>query len=329
MSASKREADSGRQRSANVVDAITKPFSAEALVAVVAHALAKYDPEGPLLGEEAIDLGLLSLVPDTAPPPPESEVVDPGAAALAGDLRLVGLADVLALLAEESHTGILRIFRDDARLRIYFRRGRIDFANAEGVPEEFLLGRFLRKTQALDEDTLVAALEARRSLPSPDGQPILLGRFLVERGLVAARDLARAVSLQSSALIFESLRWGAGRFTFMPSADLPAPADDAGLQLSVPALLLEGYRRVDEWRLIERELGDFDSIFVREEERLAGLPRGKLTRDEVAVFELCDGRRTVRELLDRSPLGAFDTIKMLYRLLKIRVIRRRVPPVAA
>jgi hypothetical protein len=37
----------------------------------------------------------------------------------------------------------------------------------------------------------------------------------------------------------------------------------------------------------------------------------------------------VRELLDRSPLGAFDTIKMLYRLLKIRVIRRRVPPVAA
>lgn len=329
MSAYKGDVQDERTRPPNVVDAISKPFSAEALVAVVTHALAKHDPQAPLLGEEAIDLSLLSLVPETAPPPPESEVVDPAVAALAGDLRLIGLADVLTLLSEEGHTGTLRVARDDARLRVYFRRGRIEFANAEGVPEEFLLGRFLRKTGAVDEETLVAALEARRSLPSPDGQPLLLGRFLVDRGLVSARDLGRAVGLQTTALVFESLRWGAGRFTFMPAADLPGPALDAALGLSVPALLLEGFRRVDEWRLIERELGDFDSVFVREEERLAGLPKGQLTRDELTVWGLCDGRRTVRELLDRSPLGAFDTIKMLYRLLKIRVIRRRVPPVAA
>ena len=85
---------------------------------------------------------------------------------------------------------------------------------------------------------------------------------------------------------------------------------------------------MDEWRLIEREIGDFDQVFVREEEQLLGLGRGRLAREEQAVLELVDGRRSVRDLLDRSALGAFDTTKMLYRLLKLRLIRRRLVPIA-
>jgi hypothetical protein len=96
----------------------------------------------------------------------------------------------------------------------------------------------------------------------------------------------------------------------------------------VPPLLLEGFRRVDEWRLIEREVGDFDVIFLRDEDRVEGFGRGRLTREEISILDLCDGRRTVREIIDRSQLGAFDTTKMLYRLSRTRLVRRRVAPVA-
>ena len=34
-------------------------------------------------------------------------------------------------------------------------------------------------------------------------------------------------------------------------------------------MLLEGYRRVDEWRVIEREIADLDEIFVRNENKIA------------------------------------------------------------
>jgi hypothetical protein len=174
----------------------------------------------------------------------------------------------------------------------------------------------------------VAALEARQSLRPAEGETSLFGAFLVQRGLVTGSDLARAIALQTSALVFEGLRWGAGRFAFEPRTELPRAADQAALALQVPSLLLEGFRRVDEWRLIEREMGDFDQVFVREEERLARLGRGRLAREEQVVLELVDGRRSVRDLLDRSALGAFDTTKMLYRLLKLRLIRRRLAPIA-
>ena len=326
--------DGRAPRPANLFDAISKPFSPEALLAVTGHVLARRrqseDDIPTDVGQEA-GSGSLSAVLQATPPPDDShsaQLARDAAAALGGDLRIVALSDVLTLLADEGQTGLLAVSLDNARLRIYLRKGLVDFATAEGIPEEFLLGRFLVKTGALDSDTLVAALEARQSLPPAEGETSLFGAFLVQRGLVTGPDLARAVALQTSALVFEGLRWGAGRFAFEPRTELPGAADQAALALQVPSLLLEGFRRVDEWRLIEREMGDFDQVFVREDERLARLGRGRLAREEQVVLELVDGRRSLRDLLDRSALGAFDTTKMLYRLLKLRLIRRRLAPIA-
>jgi hypothetical protein len=248
-------------------------------------------------------------------------------AALSGDLGIISLADILGLLDAEAQTGVLSIRRADAHLQVFFASGRIDLATAHGVPEEFLLGRFLVRGGALAAPTLAAALTARNAESSVDKQT-LLGKFLVDKGYLAQTALRRILSLQTAALIFESLRWGAGRFGFAAAHELPELATDAGLGLAVPPLLLEGFRRVDEWRLIEREVGDFDVIFLRDEERVEGFGRGRLTRDEQSVLDLCDGRRTVREIIDRSQLGAFDTTKMLYRLSRTRLVRRRVAPVA-
>lgn len=316
----------------NVSDAIRKPFTPEALVAVVAHALAKRAPrEGVPEGGEA-DVDSLSLLPrEPAATPNDGGVADPTSdpnAALAGDLAVIALADLLSLLDSELQTGTLSILRKDARLRIYLSGGRIAFATAEGVPDEFLLGRFLVRAGALDTDTLASALEARRSSVGEGETLPLLGSYLVDSGLVPVAALARAVTMQTAALVFESLRWGAGRFAFAPLPELPSPARDAGADLAVPALLMEGFRRVDEWRLIEREVGHFDRVFVRDEERVSDFGRGRLTREELAVLELCDGRRSVRDVIDRAQLGAFDTTKMLYRLLRTRLIRGRVAPVA-
>jgi CheY-like chemotaxis protein len=318
-------------RPANLFDAISKPFSPEALLAVTGHVLARrrqIEDDVPTdVGQDA-GSGSLSSALQQTPPPTDAQLARDAAAALSGDLRIVALSDVLTLLADEGQTGVLGVTLERARLRIYLRKGLLDFASAEGIPEEFLLGRFLVKTGALDSDTLVAALEARQSLPPAEGETSLFGAFLVQRGLVTSPNLARALTLQTSALVFEGLRWGAGRFAFEPQAQLSGAADQAALALQIPSLLLEGFRRVDEWRLIEREMGDFDQVFVREEERLAGLGRGRLAREEQVVLELVDGRRSVRDLLDRSMLGAFDTTKMLYRLLKLRLIRRRLAPIA-
>jgi len=103
---------------------------------------------------------------------------------------------------------------------------------------------------------------------------------------------------------------------------------DASLGLDVEGILMEGFRRVDEWHLIEREVDSFDVVFLRNEDAVAQMGRGRLTREELSVLELVNGKNTVKDIIRSSRMGSFEVTKMLYRLLSIKLIRRRVMPVA-
>jgi hypothetical protein len=261
--------------------------------------------------------------------PRDESAQDSGATvepALSGDLAIISIADVLTLLQDQAQTGTLTLVQAESRLDVFMRAGRIDFASARGVPEEFLLGRFLVESGQLSPGALSAVIDERKAT-SPMLSP-LLGADLVARGLVVPAGLHQAMAMQTAALVYEGLRWGAGRFRFRVAGELPPVARQASLSIPVDALIMEGLRRVDEWGLIEREIGDFEMVFVRNEEKLGAFGRGKLLREEVAVLEFVNGKNSVKDIIVLAKMGSFDVTKMLYRLLRNKLIRRRVRPVA-
>lgn len=262
----------------------------------------------------AVDLGLLA---ETAP-------------GLRGDLRVVPLAEVLQLLDVQEQSGVLTVDRSGARVEIYFRRGRVEQAIASGVPDEFLIGRFIRDADVAQREQIAAFLDQypTRGNGEPAINEVLIGQQLVKLGHLADADLKACLVRQSSELIYEILRWRHGRFRFAAGVELPPSVIDAALGLDVEAVLMEGYRRVDEWHLIERAIDNFDIVFLRNEDSVAQMGRGRLTRDELAVLELVNGRNTVKDIIRKSAMGSFEVSKMLYRLLSIKLVRRRVLPVA-
>jgi DNA-binding response OmpR family regulator len=303
----------------NVVDHITKPFSPDALLAVISHTIDQQRRSEDRAGD---DRALHALLKAQATATEQTPVPD---AALSGDLGIISIADVLTLLQDQAQTGTLALSQAESRLEVFLRNGRIDFATARGVPEEFLLGRFIVESGQMSAGALSGILELRALYPEGKG---LLGADLLARGLITAAGLKKSMSLQTSALVFEGLRWGSGRFRFNAAPELPALAREAALALPIDALIMEGLRRVDEWRLIEREIGDFEMVFVRNEEKLAAFGRGKLLRDEVVVLEFVNGKHSVRDIIALAKMGSFDVTKMLYRLLRNKLIRRRVSPLA-
>jgi hypothetical protein len=241
---------------------------------------------------------------------------------LRGDLRVVPLAEVLQLFDAQAQSGALTVERSGTRVDIYFRRGRIEQAIGSGIADELLFGRFVvdaELTQRAELDALLASSET---------QPPLIGQRLVKLGRITEADLKACLTRQSSELIYEVLRWRRGRFRFAAGAPLPPSVTDAALGLDVEAVLMEGYRRVDEWHLIERAIDNFDIVFLRNEDSVAQMGRGRLTRDELAVLELVNGKHTVQDIIRKSHMRSFEVSKMLYRLLSIKLIRRRVLPVA-
>lgn len=376
-----------------IVDYITKPFSPEAITAVVQHTIGKYGPAGGTADEDnpalvtgedlasnddadrthakgaaitelrdqlsdvisarvaalfalaesskddggnvatdaaaireatrkALDEGVLARVLSSV----DLGLFGEGTPGLRGDLRVVPLAEVLQLLDVQEQSGVLTVERAGAKVEIYFRRGRVDQAVADGVPEEFLLGRFVLDAELMQRNDFEAFLESRGSKSGANHR--LLGQQLVKLGLLADADLKACLTRQSSELIYEILRWRHGRFRFAAGLELPPSVIDAALGLDVEAVLMEGYRRVDEWHLIERAIDNFDVVFLRNEDSVAQMGRGRLTREELAVLELVNGKNTVKDIVRKSRMGSFEVSKMLYRLLSIKLVRRRVLPVA-
>jgi len=304
-------------RAEGVVDAISKPFRPEALLSVVSHILAPGRTSDAL---PAIKRPL-TLTPTEGVPTPRFEMPELGTAALAGDLGAIPLSDVLMMVQDRQQSGTLTAARDRARVQFYLRNGALEFANAIGVPEEFLLGRFLVEQGFVSQTDLEAIVANERQ-----NQKRKLGEALVARGLLDAAKLKDAIRLQTQALVYDVARWTSGRFALDCKAAWPQEAQSAGLGLNVDHLLMEGLRRIDEWRVIEREINDFDAVFVREEDRFAALGRGKLLKDEMTIARLVTGKASVKEIVAESRMGSFDVSRILFRLLRNKLIRKRVSP---
>src|SRR4029077_18220564 len=225
----------------NVVDTISKPFSPEALQAVVSHVVDRRTLEargaiddGDPTGGGSAGASVRAAVDEALSQSADSSTVAEARAfaafgqALAGDLHAIAMSEILELLAGEARSGILRVVNTEmnARVELYFRGGKIDFAAAVGVAEEFLFGRFVVDDGELPRDRLTEVLAARARATGPLPR---FGSDLVARGLITADARLRAITRQTSELAYETLRWQTGFFQFRLTDKLPPLAREAPL----------------------------------------------------------------------------------------------------
>lgn len=244
-----------------------------------------------------------------------------GNVVLDGLLDSVALGEVFQLLAFQSQTGLLVVDRGvdgNASVTFALRNGRIDLAVGRDMTDEFRLGRYLVEMGVVSRAHIDAVIE------SLAGQRVLIGQALVTGGFIRETDLERALERQSCELLYEVVRWSGGRFRFEAGSTLPE-AQYARLGLPSEGFILEGYRRLDEWRMIGEYLPSDRTVLARDEPLVAALAQHELHINERRVLDAVDGARSVRDVVDAVCMSSFDTSKILYRLLQARL----VAPVAA
>ena len=239
-------------------------------------------------------------------------------AVLAGDLGAIPLAEVLQLLQLQRQTGVISIFNNAIEVQVAMREGLVDLATSRGAADEFRLGRYVIEGGKLDKAQLDALLQRERE----SGKPRLLGDALVAEGVLTREDIGKCLERQTSELIYDVLRWTRGRFVFDHKAT-KLEAASAQLGLPVASIVMEGFRRVDEWRLMEGALGDFEQVFYRDPGAIEAMGTARFSREERIVLMAIDGERTIRDLIGALQMGSFDVCKILYQLVQSRLVRRR------
>lgn len=235
---------------------------------------------------------------------------------LSGDLGSISIAEILQLLDQQKKTGALTLHHATKRVTLFMREGSLDFASYTGLPEAFLIGRYLADHGDVDR------VHIEEYVRQSQREARALGDFLVKSRIVEPPALSEALKRQTSELLYEVVRWRTGRFRFVERAESEL-SSQARLGLHTAGLVMEGFRRVDEWRLIEDSF-DFSDVLFCDALAIANFrDQQGLSAEELRVLGAIDGEASVGEILDGLGGTSFENCKTLYRLLNVRLIKRR------
>lgn len=253
--------------------------------------------------------------------------------ALSGTLKDFGIADILQLIGHQQKTGALLLKNGREEVEVTFSEGNVVFAMDKHRTSRNFLGSMLTRAEVITEPQLEQALvQQQRSLKR-------LGDILVESGVLSQPQLAQIARLQTTETLYKLFRWKSGTYEFTQREV------DAGKSSFEPiraeSLLLEGFRRMDEWPAVRKKIPWDDATCERTQELdVRDLPAmddggfgfdggggedGKPAERHKLVYRLAEPGRTVSKIVDLTRQGEFETLKAMQELVDWNYLRI-VPP---
>ncbi len=219
---------------------------------------------------------------------------------IAGNLRTMGLGDIVQWLASTQKTGTLIIDGPEFTKKIYFRQGDV-VAVASDNPHEFL-GHYLLGWGYCTSTDIEAMLKIQ------DSKTAMLGELAVKNGFVSTEELRTVVTAKTEETLYDLILWDSGDFRFI-EGQLP---DRAFQEIPLPAtsFLFEGHRQRDE-RLQMIDLVPNTAVVPI----LIALPED-LEETDLALVTQMDGRGTIEELALSNRRTIFDVLKLVHRCVQ-------------
>lgn len=240
---------------------------------------------------------------------------------LSGHVDLLGLGNLLQLLAVNKCEGFLTVKRGQEEQTIHIAEGgiRLLASTAPRIKRVARLARIVMGPQPIMPERLRKILKGERLLGWT------LGRLVLADAPVSKRDVEEALRQQVEEEILDMFVWIEAQFEFVeggaPGHGVRNPLAHLALHANVTSLLLEAARRADEVHQMRRTLTSDDL-------RLHKLPfeihADELGEDVVrvdAILPLIDGRRTLRTILEASIYPRFATMRAVHRLLSLGYIK--------
>jgi CheY-like chemotaxis protein len=249
---------------------------------------------------------------DLEPDPPVHTPTDGAQLVVAGYVGHLAIDQILQLPTAVDGVARCRLELDRAVIDIFYDGPHVVFARQDNLPDGFMLGRLLVAEGLVREDDVEAVLDPRRGLSG------WLGQRLVHQGLLSADGVRAALRRQTEELVYEVVRWREGRFSVFAREPLAPEAARARLRIPVQHLLLEGMRRLDEWRRIEGQVGDLAAVLrplVTNQEVVRAL-----SAEDRLVLSHVDGRRTVAELVRSVARPSFEVFRALHSLADRKLV---------
>jgi Domain of unknown function (DUF4388) len=254
--------------------------------------------------------------------------------ALSGTLKDFGIADILQLIGHQTKTGSLLLKNARDEVEVSFIEGNVVFASEKARETQDFIGAMLLRADLVTEEQLnQALLLQQRSLKR-------LGDVLVELKFISRKALSQMTRLQTTETLYKLFRWKTGTYEFT-QREIDA-GNGSFDPIRAESVLLEGFRRVDEWPAVRKRIPWDEATCERTQDLdVSDLPplgdgglepdadggaEGEPSSRHKLVYRLAEPGRTVRKIADVGRLGEFETLKAMNDLVDWKYLRILPPP---
>ena len=235
---------------------------------------------------------------------------------ISGYLAEFDVATILARMGYQRLDGQLKISTVTFNKNLWLENGCIVFAQSSLIEDSF--GSFLLRRQVIDAGGL------EKSSACMETKNIRRGRALLEMGLLSAAQLWDEVSAHLRAIIFSLFPLKAGKYDIVAQPENETGNENIVLNLPVTEAILEGIRQIQDQSFIESRFQENMAFFPSAKQN----PSLKMLKPfEVHVLSMASRGSLLAEILAKSELLRFDTLKILYSLLKLGHLCDRRQPV--
>jgi len=284
----------------NVVDQIPKPFTPELLKSGVANALQ--------MGAMVVQAQRTGC----AMPEAVGEVDNPILEGMTGPFSLRALLD---FLNNTQQAGRLTLEIGKDRVRWALAGGRVQAVYSPTSSPDRLEDRL--PAELSDLAPLLALTLGEQQDASMAGLVKLL-----ERSLSDPRRLRALLRFQASVLTYRAMTGEPGKFAFEPVTTLPPMFQAFPLQISVPALVVEGLRLSDHLA----DAHEWDSLICARQNPRGGNPdRAGLAPTAIKIHTLLDGARSLGEVATQTGLDLAEVVATARGLELAGLVERRAP----
>ncbi len=233
--------------------------------------------------------------------------------AFSGKLSDFGMTEIFQLIQNQSKTGVLQLRSYMEHSYVCFLSGNVVFADINQRCVEEKLKRSLIYLEHLSSQAykeIVASIEKTKKS--------FLQVFMAGAYLPAAKtnDLLTEIVLD---ITNELLTWDEGGYFFDPEKDIQ-PLRFGNVLLSTDTILLEGMRRIDEWKNIRLNVPTMNLVYQKNIRAFSAIKTDQQDKSlgelEQKIFQLIDGKRSVMEMVPLMPYTEYRIFETIASLKK-------------
>jgi hypothetical protein len=224
-----------------------------------------------------------------------------------GDLKEGDIYSILYYIYKNSISGTLVVNAENVEKKMFVENRKIVFAASNGKDDA--LGDYLLKNNLIDKDIF------HKTGQYMEKNSKRFGRALIELGYFNYEQLWTWIPNHLQAIVSSFFDIKSGTYRIV--TNIEKQEENIVLDLDILSVIVEGVRRFESKSFLEKKIADIEHLYITDSRNMTQLD---LKPYEIHVFDLVRRGSQLKDILKRSELLEFDTLRLLFLFLILEII---------